>query len=293
MCSPNTPDIPALFRFDIDGDIGSDPNALTLWFGQPDLGLPSKEYYGEKEIRDLYRTTIEKMLLTIMEAEEAETENGIKFPPWPWPPWGDDDDKKSENKTMKAARLSRQVLKFESDIAAATANLYISFLRSDKLFLTRHSRDALEDPVATYNPMSFAKFQKKLPEVEFNNYIATFAPRSFPSTVIVTYPPYIHKISTIISAASMETIEAFLVARTALTLAPRLGTGTEAWKINRQLIEVLNGLKKGAVGDRAEWCVRAVDDALGYASGRFFVARAFAGDSKQQAVSLISSVSPL
>ena len=121
--------IPALFQFDIDGDIGDDPNALTLWFGQPDLGLPSKEYYGEKEIRDLYRTTIEKMLLTIMEAEEAEAKTGLKFPPWPWPPWGDD-DKKSENKTTKAARLSRQVLKFESDIAAATADLCVSFLPS-------------------------------------------------------------------------------------------------------------------------------------------------------------------
>jgi endothelin-converting enzyme len=280
-----------LFQFEIDGDIGNDPNAFTLWFGQPDLGLPSKEYYEEKEIRDLYRTTIEKLLLVIMEAEEAEAKTGIKFPPWPWPPWGDD-DKKSENMTIKAARLSRQVLKFESDIAAATADLCVSFLRPDKQFLTRHSRDALEDPVATYNPMSFTAFQKKLPEVEFNNYIATFAPRSFPSTVVVTYPPYIRNLSTILSTASMETIEAFLVVRTALTLAPRLGTGTEAWKINRQLVEVLSGLKKGAVGDRAEWCVRAVDDALGYASGRFFVAKAFAGDSKRQAVSLISSMSP-
>lgn len=126
--SPNIAGIPALFQFDIDGDIGHDPNDLELWFGQPDLGLPSKEYYAEKEIRDLYRTTIEKMLLAIMEAEEAEAKGGVKFPPWPWPPWGgDDDDKKSENKTMTAARLSRQVLKFESDIAAAAADLYVSF----------------------------------------------------------------------------------------------------------------------------------------------------------------------
>jgi endothelin-converting enzyme len=280
-----------LFRFDIDGDIGNDPNALTLWFGQPDLGLPSKEYYEEKDIRDLYRTTIEKMLLTIMEAEEAEAKTGIKFPPWPWPPWGDD-DKKPENKTMKAARLSRQVLKFESEIAAASADLYVAFLSPAQWFLICRSRDALEDPVATYNPIPFSEFQEKLPEVEFNNYIATFAPRSFPTTVIVTYPPYMRKLSTILSSASMETIEAYFVVRTALTLAPRLGTGTEAWKVNRQLIEVLSGLKKGAVGDRAEWCVTAVDAALGYASGRFFVAKAFAGDSKRQAASLISSMSP-
>lgn len=31
-----------LFSFDIDGDVGSDPNFMTLWFFQPDLGLPAK-----------------------------------------------------------------------------------------------------------------------------------------------------------------------------------------------------------------------------------------------------------
>lgn len=35
-------DIGALFSFDIDGDVGVDPDDMTLWFWQPDLGLPSK-----------------------------------------------------------------------------------------------------------------------------------------------------------------------------------------------------------------------------------------------------------
>lgn len=34
--------ISALFDFNIEGDVGVDPNAMTLWFEQPDLGLPSK-----------------------------------------------------------------------------------------------------------------------------------------------------------------------------------------------------------------------------------------------------------
>lgn len=34
--------IGGLFNFDIDGDVGVDPNFMTLWFFQPDLGLPSK-----------------------------------------------------------------------------------------------------------------------------------------------------------------------------------------------------------------------------------------------------------
>lgn len=34
--------IGGLFDFDVDGDVGVDPNYMTLWFSQPGLGLPSK-----------------------------------------------------------------------------------------------------------------------------------------------------------------------------------------------------------------------------------------------------------
>lgn len=34
--------IGGLFDIDIDGDVGVDPNFMTLWFSQPGLGLPSK-----------------------------------------------------------------------------------------------------------------------------------------------------------------------------------------------------------------------------------------------------------
>lgn len=34
--------ISALFNFGIEGDVGVDPNNMTLWFEQPELGLPSK-----------------------------------------------------------------------------------------------------------------------------------------------------------------------------------------------------------------------------------------------------------
>jgi predicted metalloendopeptidase len=35
-------EVPALFDFSIDGDSAVDPDNMTLWFSQPDLGLPSK-----------------------------------------------------------------------------------------------------------------------------------------------------------------------------------------------------------------------------------------------------------
>lgn len=34
--------IDVLFEFDVDGDVGVDPNQMMLWFSQSGLGLPSK-----------------------------------------------------------------------------------------------------------------------------------------------------------------------------------------------------------------------------------------------------------
>lgn len=31
-----------MFSFDVEGDVGDDPNLMSLWFNQPSLGLPSK-----------------------------------------------------------------------------------------------------------------------------------------------------------------------------------------------------------------------------------------------------------
>lgn len=45
-----TAGIEALFSFEIEGDVGRDPNDMTLWFSQPSLGLPSKVCAFEIEL---------------------------------------------------------------------------------------------------------------------------------------------------------------------------------------------------------------------------------------------------
>jgi endothelin-converting enzyme len=97
---------------------------------------------------------------------------------------------------------------------------------------------------------------------------STFAPRSFPDRIIVTYPAYLSSLSSLLSNTTSDVVEGYLVARTSLSLAEHLGSRTEIWKANRELIEVLTGIKKGAVGDRAEYCSGKVEEALGFAAGR-------------------------
>lgn len=76
-------------------------------------------------------------VLVVPQALESESDTGEKqkvWPPWPWPPWGDDDhdghhgDKSPLNKTERALKLAKQVVKFEKRIADASLDLYVRLL---------------------------------------------------------------------------------------------------------------------------------------------------------------------
>lgn len=112
--------------------------------------------------------------------------------------------------------------------------------------------------------MPFLNLTANLTQIKFPEYLATFAPRVFPSSVVVTYPPYVSSLSQILKSADSEVVEAYLIVRVALSLSPLLGQETEAWKVVRELKEILGGLKKGAVPDRAEYCAKQVSDTMGY-----------------------------
>lgn len=145
-----------------------------------------------------------------------------------------------------------------------------------------------QDPLGTYNPLPLSNLTGTLPQIDFPTYFSTFTPRNFPEGVVVTYPAYTASLSEILDDTSTDVIEAYLVIRAALTLSPYLGTSTEAWKAQRFLLEALTGIKKGAVGDRAEYCVGKVEQSLGFAAGRYFVNETFGGESKEKATQVIT-----
>lgn len=222
-------------------------------------------------------------LQTILQTEQLEDEERV-WPPWPWPPWGgeeddeDDDTRKPANDPfLRAHELAREIVKFESEIAAAT-------LDQDKLE---------QDPFGTYNPTGINTLKSALPQINFPDYFATFTPRFFPSRVIITYKPYPSSLSRILERTSSDVIEAYLVVRAALEYAPNLGTTTEAWKAVRQLQEVLNGLRPGAIGERSEFCMQKVEGAMGFATGRYFVNATFPSESKEGATQIISGRQPV
>ncbi len=45
----------------------------------------------------------------------------------------------------------------------------------------------------------------------------------------------------------------------------------EVTQAQQALVESLQGIKKGQVPDRSDWCVQLVENSMGFAAGRFFV----------------------
>ncbi|KAJ3560525.1 hypothetical protein NP233_g10783 [Leucocoprinus birnbaumii] len=288
--------IGSLFSFEIEGDVGVDPNHMILWFSQPDFGLPSKEYYEEESIMTLYQSVVER-LLTVLdsasdkgdEPEKSQDDKQASFsikektqrvwPPWPWPPWDGDDGgdhgggghRPPKDRDIRA--LAKKVVQFESRMAQASLDL-----------------DLLQDPIATYNPFHPKILFEEIPQVDFPTYFSTFTPRRFPTRVIMTYPNYAKNLSQILHETPNDIIESYLVTRAALALSPYLGTTTEAWQAQRKLQEMLTGIKKGAIGDRGEYCVGKVEETLGFAAGRYFVNETFGGESKTKGTRIITDI---
>ena len=101
-----------------------------------------QEYYEEEFIVELYRNVLERLLITLDDEEDDLVESIVVidessglvvheerlrvWPPWPWPPWGDDDDK-PENRTERAHRLAKSIIKFEKAIAAISLDLDVLY----------------------------------------------------------------------------------------------------------------------------------------------------------------------
>lgn len=147
-----------------------------------------------------------------------------------------------------------------------------------------------QDPIGTYNPAPISNLTDSLPEISFHEYFASFTPRNYPSRVILTSTTYPTSLSSILSSTRPEVLEAYLETRAALELSKYLGYSTEAWKATRALTETLTGIKPGAVGDRAEFCVSSIENALGFAAGRYFVKEVFGGDSREKGTRVITDI---
>lgn len=291
--------VDTLLNFAIEGDAGGeDSQVQSLWLYQSFGGLPSKEYYEEKPIVDLYTSVVASMLKHIaketganltkrdlvsdmmLDAAESFIE-GEEGWPWPWP-GDDDDDKDKEPKKPKQPteplgkrmdKLAIQVVKLEREIVRAGTDLEYLF-----------------NPHYSYNPKSADDVNDAISFLDLPEYLSTFAPRTYPVNITVTYPPYLKSISKIVADTPDNVLSAYFVTKLALAYAPALGPEVPLRQDKRRLEEVLGGIKKGTEENRETVCLNWVDNIVGFIAGREFVRETFPPEAKEDGEKIIRSI---
>lgn len=146
-----------------------------------------------------------------------------------------------------------------------------------KLALALPMRHDLVDPELTYHKVPLAELGKIIPQIDVEKVIGSLAPASYKSdTVVVASPEYLERLAFILNGTPVEVVQAFM-----------------SWKVIQQLsdlvddprLEPLKQFKakvKGAVQEQPtepwRYCVREVNDMLGWSVARFFVERKYDGD---------------
>lgn len=283
--------VDAILGFNIEGDAGGEDSQIqSLWLYQAFGALPSKEYYEEKPILDLYQSVLAGVLTNIAEHTGSKSarrdifddmEELIDVQGWPWPWPGDDkpgDKPKNPSPPKKEYpieermdRLAGKVVAFERDLIRAGADLEYLF-----------------NPHYAYNPYPAEKVDEALPFLDLPTYLSTYAPRTYPANITVTYPPYLKAVSRIVEETPDYVLAGYFVSRVAMTFADALGPKTEVRKEVKRLSEVLKGIKKGTEENRVDLCLNYVDGIVGYLAGREFVHEAFSPEAKKEGEDIIN-----
>lgn len=289
-------------NFAIEGDAGGeDSQVQSLWLYQAFGGLPSKEYYAEKPILDLYQSVVKNILIEIanhvktsssystvkrdlftdlVDEIESDLTSEIDADGWPWPwPGGDkdepktpgqDDDTPLEKLEKRMEKLSGKVVQFEKDLMDIGAD-----------------PEYLFNPHFAYNPYPTNDVSKALSFLDIPLYLSTYASRSFPTNITVTHPPYLKAVNKLVAATPDYVLSGYFVLRLSMTYASALGPQVGIRQQTRRLEEVLRGIKKGTEEDRQDVCLGWVDEIVGFIAGREFVREAFSPEAKAEGEHII------
>ncbi|WWC89763.1 uncharacterized protein L201_004689 [Kwoniella dendrophila CBS 6074] len=310
--------VQGLVNFEIEGDAGGeDSQVQSLWLYQAFGGLPSKEYYEEKPILDLYQSVIAGILTDIADhtsvrekqnkrdllsdleyalEQGQEDAKGLieeladiaEEDSWPWPWPGDDrkgDGGKHDDKHDDDNRKSKESTEERMDKLAAKV---VHFER--ELMRAGADPENLFNPHFAYNPYSTKTVSKMLPFIDIPTYLSTFSPRAFPVNITVTHPPYLKSVTNLIDKTPDHVLSGYFVTRLALTYAGALGPKVTIRQEKKRLEDVLKGIKKGTEENRQDVCLNWVDEIVGFIAGREFVREAFSPEAKAEGEHIINSI---
>ncbi|KAI8815669.1 uncharacterized protein EV422DRAFT_348069 [Fimicolochytrium jonesii] len=229
-----------------------DVNVINLFQGG--LTLPSREYYEKKDFTEVLRQTVENVLKVVLPEAGGD--------------WKEDG----------AAR------------AAAVTDL--------EAFLARFSlpNSAFTDPSALYNVFTPHTLEQASPNIPWEAYLkGRFASDRFPADLIkkdttkliVQAPTFYGNLSTLFTTTKPQAFEDYVIWHYVLDYAERLPQHVRS--LFFPLFEK-TGQRASVEPPRWRTCLALTDAALGELAGKWFVEKAFGGDSKKAASQTVENI---
>lgn len=221
--------VEALVAFGVDAD-EKDPDSVVLMMDALNRpGLPSKEYYKDKDLVTAYGTTIGQVLEALLREAQPLYEHMSEA-----------------GATLECNEdLVKSLVQLEADLASATPD-----------------EEDSEDVTKYYNPRSLDQVGDILPQISVPSMLSILAPSGFvPQKVILRSPSYLKALASQLDKATPETLRAYLVWKTVQAYVDTVED--EAVVPLKRFNNKLQGKDPDTSEERWKTCVRAVDRGLG------------------------------
>jgi endothelin-converting enzyme len=135
------------------------------------------------------------------------------------------------------------------------------------------------DPVKAYNAYNLTRLKTDAPYINWSAYFSGFTNRTIPSPIIISAPSYFLNLTSILEETDDGTLEAYFVWTAIKSLSVLLGPNETARKEVRRLSNHLSGIENGVEERREDVCLQSLLDNYAFMIGRYYVKRAFSGES--------------
>jgi endothelin-converting enzyme len=256
----------------IDSDL-HDPTKQVIAIGQAGLGLPAVEYYQDEKYTKVYSKAIQSTFIEVFGNQATTYEDLVatfgrgapKAPPAPQNPKG-----------IEWSKLADDITELEKKLAGISWN-----------------NEQLSDPIATYNPTSFDKLQSYSKVVPWKSLFEKLMKRNnvqlpLPEIIVVITPSYFEKLDSILQATSPDVINYYVLWHAILEHMDLVDKKTQT--ALEEFRSVVFGMTPGARPPRDDTCLRVVDNAVGFAAGRWYIATQFSGSARNDAKQMIEGV---
>ncbi|KAI9284616.1 hypothetical protein BC943DRAFT_343385 [Umbelopsis sp. AD052] len=240
-----------LFQLAVSPD-DKDPDSYAVQMWQSGLGMNSKEYYEDEFYVKSYQEIVTEILQVLFSKDNGKF--GWKY--------------------NNPGATAKRIVDFEKALAKIS-----------------DTSDQLQDPESIYNPFTISQLHERSASIDWDLLITELLPSSVsrPKQIIVSSPNYLGNLSTpLLQSTNSRSLQFYFIWHTLLNYIDDLGE--EFTKPKRKLDALLSGVSARVSKPRWEYCIRQLDNSLGFLVGRYYVLDQFKGDARERADSFVESI---